>query len=85
MGIARRIQRQSGRQKVAITDTQCGFNKCRIFLANPNISVAGKAAKEFAAFYATITERAKRVNMGDLYEAHLRVLQKVRSGEDLVE
>ncbi len=82
----RRIKKQlSQAQPIAMADTKIAFNNCKVFLGNPNPAVATKAAVQFAEFVKYLNERARRVNMRDLYEAHFRMLGKIESGEDLIE
>lgn len=83
MGNIRRIKKQMT-QPMAFADTKVAFNHCRIFLGNPNPSIAAKNAPQFAAFMNMLNQRARCVNMKDLYTAHFRTLAKMEAGEDLV-
>lgn len=84
MGSIRRIKKQMG-QPIAMADTKMAVNGCKVFLAHPNPAVAKKSAGQFSGFMKQTIGRASCVNIRDLYAAHFRVLQKVESGEDLIE
>ena len=83
MGGIRRIKRNLT-QPIAMADTKVAFNNCKVFLAHPNPAVAQKVSVGFAGFIKYLNERASLINMRDLYEAHFRLLSKMKSGEDLV-
>jgi len=83
MGGIRRIKKKMT-QPVAMADTKIAFNNCKVFLVSPNPAAAQKAGKEFAGFMEYLNDRARGVNIRDLYEAHFGVLEKIKSGEPIL-
>jgi len=73
---------------IAMADTRIDFNGCRVFMGNlnPNVDseVAGRAAKKFAGYLASLNERARTANLFDFYTAHFGILGKIKAGEDLL-
>lgn len=83
MGNIRRIKKQL-KQPIAMANTKMTVNGCQVFLAHPNPTVAKKSAEKFVGFMNYLNERARLVNIRDLYEAHFQLLQKLAAGEDLI-
>lgn len=84
MGNIRRIKRQL-KQPVAMADTKIMFNGCKVFLASPNLAVATKAGSQFAEFMNFLNERARCVNVRDLYLTHRKLLERIEEGLSLLE
>ncbi len=83
MGGLRRIKKRMS-QPIAMADTKMTVNGCKVYLGHPNPEIAKKAGAKFTEFMQQTIERARLVNIRDLYTAHFQVLNKIESGEDLV-
>lgn len=84
MGNIRRIKKQIGKP-VQLADTGMVFNNCPVLLGVPNGVGGGNLVRKFQIFMGGIVARSKRVNLGDMYAAHLKVAERLRSGESLIE
>jgi len=82
MGNIHRIKRRL-KQGLILADTQINFNNCRVLLGSANGSVATKVAGQFGEFMKHMVGRANRVNIGDLYEAHFKVLGRLEAKKPL--
>ena len=76
--IRNRIQRQS-----QVVDTNIGFGGHKIFVAISDGQNPNTVGKAFGEFMKLLINRAKQVNMSDLYSAHLGILEKIKKGEGL--
>ena len=66
-------------QRIAVVDTKIMVKGCKVLIGCPNLQHAQKVASEFGGFMAYAAERAKQVNMEDLYNAHLPVLSRMQA------
>lgn len=82
MGTIHRIKKQLN-QPIAIANTKVTVNGCQIMLAHPNRRKAVASAREFPAWLASLSERARCVNIGDLYAAHFAMLERLEAGESI--
>ena len=80
MGGIHRIKKRMS-PKIAMADAHIDVNGCRVFLGHPNEGKALSSAKGFSDMLAKVIMRARCPNLGDLYSAHLEVLEKVEKGE----
>lgn len=82
MGGIARIKKGLDRP-IAMADAKMSVNGCRVYLGHPNPLAAKKAAAQFGKFMEQTVQRARRVNIGDLYAAHFRILEKISKGEEI--
>ena len=80
MGGIRRIKK--GMQTpVALGETGVKFHGCRVLLVDINHNKVKESVGAFPKFLAHLSSRAGKVNLGDLYEAHFKVLSCLEKGK----
>ena len=68
-------------QGVAIADTRMVVGDCVVLVGHPDPVRAKSVAREFALMMAKTLNRAKCVNMSDIYNKSLDVRKQIEAGE----
>ncbi len=82
MGNRRRVL-GSLKQQMAIADTHMAVNGCQVLMGHPDPARATATAKLFKNQLASVIDRARCVNMSDIYNASIEVQRKLEIGESI--
>lgn len=77
--------RKTVKQPVALADTHMQVNGCQVLLGHPDANKARQTAAVFKKMLGETVARAKMVNIGDMYNAHFEMCERLKDGESVEE
>ncbi len=84
MSQQRRLKKALKESPQVIVKTQFVWNDIEICLMMPEQLDANVVVNDFRAWLQTIVDRSNSTTVGDMYAAHLELLEKVKNGETLL-